>query len=269
MSYPQLPSANGNYVTSPPLGKHPPWVGCRSHRGPARVARPSRRVSTMTLKISLEVQEDEVGEAVRARYSMVASILRAMLYSQQTEIINALGGREKITLEQLARIYQEGSGDFGVCFEYALHDSIRARHKSIYPTIQEVLHSFCKIKGQSESILFGLEKNGTLNVVETAKNSLTQESRVLGGKAGKPPYLRHRVALLDRAFRSVKHRNSLPQSIAGLWNPTCFSVPQAQSNGSEQLSRSIRKRLWGPPACALGCTPPTSRKARRRTRRKT
>lgn len=176
----------------------------------------------MSHKLSLAIQSDEVGEAVRARYTMTASILRAMLYSSQRAIINDLGGPEKNTLEQLARIYQEGSGDFGICFEYALHDSIRARHISIYPIIEEVLHSFCKINGAPESILFGIEKNGALNVVETAQNSLTDDARVLAGSAGKPPFLKHRVATLERAFRSVKHRDRLPQSISGLWQADLF-----------------------------------------------
>lgn len=155
----------------------------------------------MTKTLTLEIQNDEVGEAVRARYTMTASIIRAMLYSSNREMVKALGGPEKITLEQLARIYQEGTGDFGICFEYALHDSIRARHKSIYPIIEDVLHSFCKIKNGAESILFGLEKNGTLNIVETAKNSLTTDARVLVGKQGQPPLLKHRIGILDRAFR--------------------------------------------------------------------
>jgi hypothetical protein len=112
----------------------------------------------MNPKLSLAVQLDEVGESVRARYTMTASILRAMLYASKRDMINALGGVEKITLEQLARIYKEGTGDFGICFEYALHDSIRARHKSIYPLVADVLNDFCKIKGNPESILFGLGK---------------------------------------------------------------------------------------------------------------
>jgi hypothetical protein len=62
----------------------------------------------MGLKLSLEIQSDEVGEATRARYTMTASILRAMLFSSQKAMVAALGGPEKITLEQLARIYQEG-----------------------------------------------------------------------------------------------------------------------------------------------------------------
>ncbi len=176
----------------------------------------------MSHKLSLEIQSDEVGEAVRARFTMTASMLRAMLYSSQREMIAALGGPNQITLEQLARIYQEGTGDFGICFEYALHDSIRARHTSIYPIVEEVLQSFCKIKGAPESILFGIEKNGSLNVVETAQNSLTDDARVLAGKVGKPPFLRHRVAGLERAFRSVKHRDRLPQSISGLWQADLF-----------------------------------------------
>ncbi len=173
-------------------------------------------------KLALQVQNAEVAEAVRARYTMVASILRAMLYSSNDAMVAALGGYSKITLEQLARTYQEGNGDYGICFEYALHDSIRARQASIYPVIEEVLHSFCKIKGSAESILFGLEKNGRLNVVETAANSLTDEARVLVGKAGKPPYLKHRLDTLKRAFRSVKHRDRLPQSISGLWQADLF-----------------------------------------------
>ena len=83
----------------------------------------------MSDKLSLEVQSDDIAEAVRARYTMVASILRAMLYSSHGPTVKALGGPAAITLEQLARIYQEGSGEYGICFEYALHDSIRARHK--------------------------------------------------------------------------------------------------------------------------------------------
>jgi hypothetical protein len=100
----------------------------------------------MSDQLSLAIQSEEVGEAVRARYAMVASILRAMLFSAYGQMVDALGGPTKVTLEQLARIYQEGDGDYGICFEYALHDSIRSRQASIYAAIEEVLHSYCKIQ---------------------------------------------------------------------------------------------------------------------------
>lgn len=207
------------------------------------------------MKLALEIQNDEVGEAVRARYTMAASILRAMLYSSKKDMVEALGGADRITLEQLARIYQEGAGDFGVCFEYAVHDSIRARHASIYPIIQEVLHSFCKIKGESESILFGVEKSGSLNVVETAKNSLTEDARVLVGKAGMPPYLKNRVSALARAFRSVKHRERLPQSISGLWQADLFlGAPSAERWVGTTL-KTTKEELKAAPGLRLGIFP--------------
>lgn len=218
----------------------------------------------MTNNLSLAVQSDEVGEAVRARYTMTASILRAMLYSSQKEMIDALGGAGKITLEQLARIYQEGTGDFGICFEYALHDSIRARHSSIYPVIEDILHSFCKIKGTAESILFGIEKNGSLNVVETATNSLTTEARVLTGKQGKPPFLRHRVSTLERAFRSVKHRDRLPQSIRGLWQADLFLGSPTSEQWIGTTLKVNREALKAAPGLRVGIFPSKTKEAPKR-----
>ena len=213
----------------------------------------------MSDKLSLEIQNDEVGEAVRARYTMVASVLRAMLYASHGETVAALGGPEKITLEHLARIYQEGTGDYGICFEYALHDSIRARQKSIYPVIEEVLHSFCKIKGNSESILFGLEKNGQLNIVETAENSLTQEARVLVGKPGKPPYLRQRIIILERAFRSIRHRDRLPHSIRGLWQADLFLGSPSAEQWVGTTLKVNRESLKAAPGLRVGVYPSSTK----------
>ena len=209
----------------------------------------------MSDQLSLAIQNDEVGEAVRARYTMVASILRAMLFSSQGEMVTALGGPTKITLEQLARIYQEGDGDYGICFEYALHDSIRSRQASIYPTIEEVLHSYCKIKGAPESILFGLEKNGTLNIVETAQDSLTDDARALVGKPGKPPFLKQRIAVLERAFRSVKHRDRLPHSIRGLWQADLFLGSPSAEQWVGTTLKVNRESLKGAPGLRIGVYP--------------
>lgn len=209
----------------------------------------------MSVQLALAIQNEEVSEAVRARYAMVASILRAMLYSAHGETVDAFGGTAKITLEQLARIYQEGDGDYGICFEYALHDSIRSRQPSIYPMIEEVLHSYCKIKGNPESILFGLEKNGKLNVVETAKDSLTDEARALVGKPGKPPYLKSRIGVLERAFRSVKHRDRLPHSIRGLWKADLFLGSPSAEQWVGTTLKVNRESLEGAPGLRVGVYP--------------
>jgi hypothetical protein len=206
-------------------------------------------------KLSLAIQSDDIAEAVRARYTMVASILRAMLYSSHDETVQALGGPGKITLAQLARIYQEGSGEYGICFEYALHDSIRARHGSIYPVIEEVLHDHCRIRGAAESILFGLEKNGRLNIVETAQNSLTDDARVLVGKPGKPPFLKHRIGVLERAFRSVRHRDRLPHSIRGLWQADLFVGSPTAEQWIGTTLKINREALKPAPGLRLGVYP--------------
>jgi hypothetical protein len=222
---------------------------------------PKHRHVAMSSTISLAIQDEEVGEAVRARYTMTASILRAMLYATKREMIAALGGPEKITLEQLARIYQEGSGDFGICFEYAIHDAVRARHASIYPKIADVLSRFCKIKGDPESILFGIEKNGSLNVVETARNSLTTEARVLAGKVGKPPYLKQRIAVLERAFRSVKHRAQLPQSISGLWQADLFLGSPSSEQWVGTTLKVNKEDLKAAPGLRVGIFPSRTKDA--------
>ena len=178
-----------------------------------------------------------------------------MLYSTQGKIVADLGGPAKISLEQLARVYEEGSGDYGICFEYALHDSIRSRQPAIYPSIQEVLHSFCKIKGDPESILFGLEKNGKLNIIETAEDCLTDDARALVGKRGKPPYLKKRLGQLERAFRSVKHRDKLPHSIRGLWQADLFIGSPSSEQWVGTTLKVNRGDLKGAPGLRIGIYP--------------
>ena len=174
------------------------------------------------MKYSLQIQQDYVAESVRARYAMIIPILRGMLYAAKREMVEALGGYEKITFEQFTRIYVESPGDFGICFEYAVHYSLQNRDPIIHPLISTVLEDFCNIKGGAESILFGVEKSGAKLIIETADDMLTNQSRVLGGRPGKPPLLKKRLRDIERAFRNVVHREKLPQSIRGLWKADLF-----------------------------------------------
>ncbi|WP_243324382.1 hypothetical protein [Geothrix sp. SG200] len=178
-----------------------------------------------------------------------------MLYSTKADIISALGGLEKITLEQLGTVYKEGDGEFGICFEYAVHDAVRARDSTIYPIVEDVLDSFCRIRGTSESILFGIEKNGSLNIVETAKNSLTDDARVLVGKVGKPPKLKHRIATLERAFRSVKHRDRLPNCISGLWKADLFLGSPSSDQWVGTTLKLNKEELEAAPGLRVGIYP--------------
>lgn len=181
-----------------------------------------RAVTYAPMRYKLQIQRDTVNERVRARYAMVIPILRGMLNATATDILDRVGGRAKVDLEVFARLYLERPGDYGICFEYAVHEAIQRRDAGIHPLISDVLDTFCGIKHGAESILFGVEKNGAAKIIETAKDSLTNESRVLVGKVGKPPYLKKRLDDIAKAFHSARHRERLPQSIRGLWKADLF-----------------------------------------------
>lgn len=91
------------------------------------------------MKYKPQVQQDAVREAVRARYAMVIPIIRGMLNATKTSVLDQVGGRDKVSLEVFARMYLEKPGDYGICFEYAVHQAMRDREASIYPLVSEVL----------------------------------------------------------------------------------------------------------------------------------
>jgi hypothetical protein len=118
-----------------------------------------------------------------------------------------------------------------------------------------VLEDFCNIRGEAESILFGVEKSGATRVLETAVNLLTEESRILVGKKGQPPRLRKHLSTVAKAFASLKHRERLPQSIRGLWKADLF----VGSIGSEQwvatTLKTNRRDLQSAPGLRIGLYP--------------
>lgn len=174
------------------------------------------------MKLSVQKQVGALTDATRARFAMVRPILVATLYSLNRDRVARLGGFEKITLQDLAREYREGAGDCGICFEYAIHDAIRRQDAQIHSLVSTVLEDFCGIRSGAASILFGAEKSGALALIDTAKELLTDESRILVGKTGQPPKLRRHLDKAIKAFRSARHRDELPPSIRGLWRADLF-----------------------------------------------
>jgi hypothetical protein len=70
--------------------------------------------------------------------------------------------------------------------------------------------------------LFGPEKDGRIPILESVKDSLTDEARVYVGNRGQPPKLRRYIPQIIRAFRRNEERNRLPRSINGLWKADLF-----------------------------------------------
>lgn len=207
------------------------------------------------MKLAVETQRDAITDETRARIAMVRPILRATLFALQGDRVERLGGYAKITLTDLAREYREGSGDCGICFEYAIHDAIEHRDRLILPRVSEVLENFCKIPGDARSILFGAEKGKKLELVETDAGLLTADSRLLVGARGQPVKLKRHLDNVRRAFSGPKYREQLPRSIRGLWRADLFVGAPARDHWIATTLKTNPDHLEGAAGIRVGIYP--------------
>lgn len=176
-----------------------------------------------TLVIQREIQLNQIADPHSALISLIRPILLGLLYSLKTDAVQDLGGHQNLRLRSLPRARRAGDGDVGICFEYAVHEAIRARNPMIVERVCDALSNHCRVPGQAvESILFGAEKTGSLQLIDTAHNVLTDESRVLTGLRLQPPKLKLHLNQIAEALRRQDARQSLPASINGLWKADLF-----------------------------------------------
>lgn len=141
--------------------------------------------SVRMIQIDKYSQNGNVQSEVEALFAVIIPVLNGILYSLNRDIVNQVGGYENITLSLLARLYREGDGDCGICFEYAVHDAIVNNNPIILERIDTALTKFCKIKnGDPTSILFGVEKTGAVQLVDSVADHLTNDSYLLTGNVG-------------------------------------------------------------------------------------
>lgn len=170
-----------------------------------------------------EIQCSEVADEVSATVAVVIPILKGLFSSIKKEAIQDAGGFENVKLRQLPRLYRPGDGDVGISFEYAVHEAIINNDPKVLERIDAALNDFCKIRGEHpSSILFGAEKSGTIQIIESVKDHLTDESRLLSGSKGQPVRLKKHIDAVAAAFRKQEVRESLPNSINGLWKADLF-----------------------------------------------
>lgn len=203
------------------------------------------------------IQQEAIADPVRSKFSMVVPILEATLFSMNHDRVDRLGGYDKMTLWDLAREGREGSGDAGICFEWAVHDAIAAEDPLIHPLASEVLEAFCGVRGGSHSILFGPEKDGVIPILESASASLTDDSRVYVGNRGQPPKLKRYIPQIIRAFRRAELRNALPRSINGLWKADLFLGNRDSERWVGTTVKSNGSQLVGAQGLRIGIYPKT------------
>lgn len=174
------------------------------------------------INVRSEIQEASVASEVAALIAVVRPILKGLLYSLKADVVSEIGSHSDIRLKMLPRLYRPGDGDCGVCYEYAVHDAMRRKESSVLERVEDSLKK-CKVPGNElESLLFGVEKNGATQLIATAEEILTDDSRLLTGKRSQPPKLKGYLNQLAAAFSRPTSRLSLPSSINGLWKADLF-----------------------------------------------
>lgn len=169
------------------------------------------------------IQENEVNAEYEALFSVISPILKGLALSLKRDIVTSIGGYEKLTMELFTRLYEPGDGDCGICFEYAVHSAIVNSQPDVLDRIDTALTRYCKIKGDNpSSILFGAEKSGILQFIDSVKEHLTDESLLLTGDRGQPIKLKKHIDGVVSAFKKPLDRMKLPNSINGLWKADLF-----------------------------------------------
>lgn len=176
----------------------------------------------MALQMRLQFQRNPVADEVSAITAVVRPILEGVLYALKSDVVAEVGGYSRVKLKMLPRLYREGDRDCGICFEYAVHDALERQEAAVMERVHDAAR-LCNVPGTApRSILFGLEKAGALNLINTAKERLTDESRLLPGSRGQPAKLKRHIDSIAAAFRKREAREELPWSMSGLWKADLF-----------------------------------------------
>lgn len=167
-------------------------------------------------------QVNPVADDVSALVAVTRPILVSLLHSIGEQYLEPHGGRTGIILKQLGRARKQNDGDLGVAFEYAVHDAIMREEEVVSERVCDALKR-CRISTSTpSSILFAMEKDGSKQLIDTQRDLITPDSRVLSGQQGQPVKLNNYLNQLAAAFHRPTSRKALPRSIQGLWKADLF-----------------------------------------------
>lgn len=207
------------------------------------------------VQLRMEFQENTVADEVSAITAVVRPILKGILYALKNDVVGEAGGYDNLKLFMLPRLRRPGDGDIGICFEYAVHDALNKQNPLIMERVNDALTQ-CNVPGHEiSSILFGAEKAGALNLIDTANALLTTESILLSGTKGRPVKLKRHIDAVAAAFRRPSDRERLPHSINGLWKADLFTGHPDTDRWIGVTLKINRAQLEGARGLRLGIVP--------------
>lgn len=210
------------------------------------------------MEVREERQVSAVAEDVSALVALTRPIIAGLLHSIGEEFLVAHGGRANLRLGDLGRVRKANDGDLGVAFEYAVHDAIIGGNPVVLDRISTALKR-CRIeRGDPASILFAMEKNGAKQLIETKRELITSESRVLSGNRGQPVKLQRYMNQLAAAFHRPTTRLALPRSIQGLWKADLFVGSTVPDHWVGTTIKVNPRQLEGAPGLRVAIVPTSS-----------
>lgn len=167
-------------------------------------------------------QKNPVADEVSALVAVTGPVIAGVLRSVSAEVASAFGERDRLPLKMLGRLRKEADGDFGIAFEYAVHDAVVSRDPIVVERVVDALYKCGIGRGNPASILFAIEKSGAQELISTEPSLVTDNSPVLLGEGGRPVSLRDSLSAIGAAFRLPGALLNLAQSIRGLWKTELF-----------------------------------------------
>ncbi len=218
------------------------------------VAARAARVAAMDIRA--QVQRSPVADEVSALIAVVRPILIGLVWGLKAEVVAEVGGRENVKLSMISRLRRPGDGDLGICFEYAVHDAVRRRDPMVLERVNDALTRLCGLPGETlDSILFAVEKSGSEQLIDTARELVTTESRLMSGTRGQPAKLHKHIEGIARAFRRPAARQALPYSISGVWRADLFLGMTDSDRWVATSVKSNAARLEGARGLRVGIVP--------------
>lgn len=213
------------------------------------------------MEVREERQQSAVAEDVSALVAVTRPIIAGLLHSIGEEFLTAHGGRENLRLADLGRVRKANDGDLGIAFEYAVHDAIVNGTPVVMDRVSEALRR-CRIeRGDPASILFAMEKNGAKQLIETRRDLITSDSRILSGNRGQPVKLQRYMNQLAAAFHRPTTRLALPRSIQGLWKADLFLGSTLPDHWVGTTIKINPRQLEGAPGLRVAIVPTSSGKS--------
>lgn len=211
------------------------------------------------MRLREEKQLAPVAEDVSALLAVSRPIIAGLLHSIGEEFLEVHGGRAEMRLADLGRVRKASDGDLGVAFEYAVHDAVStASSDVVLERVSDALKKCNILKGPPSSILFAMEKSGAKQLIETQRELITSDSRVLSGNRGQPVKLQRYMNQLAAAFHRPTTRLALPKSIQGLWKADLFLGSSEPDHWVGTTIKVNPRALEGAPGLRIAIVPSSS-----------